>query len=438
MVIERPADGMHVRALQDSVVLQAALKDSVAVTLTWDWPELSYGATSYDYALKLDVAGNNQQTSIPKMALAGDNTVSFTHKQLNDWLEKWGVTPGQFTGLEVEIIATPRGTDHYVKPMLSTAVFSICGYTSILYLAGSATQVGTDYASALDMQKVAGEEAYTWEGLLRQGELNFLSDRAAEAMVDTKTIARDGWYRVRYDLASGELSLTEPLYMIGDATDAGWSMSAAVELTNETPSRLTWSGVLSEGELKFVSHPQSGDWWEPFYVSALPDAVAEGTWPILMRTSEEVDDYKWLVAEAGIYTITVDLEAATVTFGRDHSMDDLPVKSVWLCGSATPGGWNTPFPEKMHYDFSAPRGTFVWEGQLVAGEMKLPLNASQYEGAFYLADDFDMALTPGVTYHLNYFASCDGVEDKKWVITEAGHYKVVVNVVDETLKIQKQ
>lgn len=438
--IERPEDLMHVRALSDSIRLDATRADEEALVLTWDWPEPLEGTTGYDYALKMDIADNDFKTSIPKMPLFGDNRVSFTHRFLNEQLEKWGVSVGQFAPVEVEIIATPRGSDHYVKPMLSKTVVNICGYALHLYVAGSATEVGTNYAEAVETQKKPGEDIYTVSVALQPGEVVFLSARSVEAEPEaTMHIDRAGYYCLSYNQKTGEISYYEPLYLIGDATDAGWSLSAAVEMHNDAPSVLSWTGVLSEGELKFACHPKSGLWEDPFYVAVDDYTPAEGVCQMLYQTnSEEVPDAKWYVAEAGIYTITADLENRTVTFGRDHSMDELPVKSVWICGSATPGGWNTPFPEKMQYDFSAAAGTFTWVGSLVAGEIKFPLNSSQYEGAFYLADDFDLTVTPGMTYNLNYFASSAGVDDKKWVITEAAQYKIIVNVLDNTVKFIKQ
>ena len=177
---------------------------------------------------------------------------------------------------------------------------------------------------------------------------------------------------------------------------------------------------------------------DPFYQSASPDAAPEGTQQIVFNPDGKGADNKWRITEEGVYSISVDVTNRTVSFARDHSMDDLPVKEVWICGSATPRGWDTPFPEKMMYDFQAPKGTFVWNGNLTEGEIKFPLNNSQYEGAFYLADEYDMHITENTSYHINYFASCVDVPDKKWILDDPGYYKIVLNVINNTVKFYKQ
>lgn len=440
ITIPRPDDTMGLRSSSDIVVLDAKLSDSVAVVFSWTYPELQYGAKSYDYAFRLDLADNQFQTTIPKMALAGDNYLTLTHKQLNDWLEGWGVKAGQPVLLEAELIATPRGTDRYIKPMLSLTTFTVIGYANSLYMMGSATPVGDNYQSALPMEKIAGKDAYRWTGTLAAGEVSFVSEQTASAVkYGTFNIPREGCYSLTYDMSQNELTWFEPLFLIGGATPGGWSLGAATPMNIDQYPIVTWTGVLTEGEFKFACHPQSGLFEDAFYKADMENAPAEGIQAMVFDPDGSMPDNKWLVEEAGIYTLTVDMTNLTVSFERDHSMDDLPVKAVWICGDATPGGWNTPFPEKMTYDFSAPKGTFVWKGTLKGGQIKFPCNSSAYEGAFFLADDFDMSVTPDQTYRVNYFAVCDEkVADKKWVIKETGAYKIVLNVLDNTVKFVKQ
>lgn len=432
-------DTMGLRPSSENVVLDAKLSDSIALVFNWTYPALQHGAKEYEYSFKMDLAGNQFQTSIPKMALAGDNTLSLTHKQLNDWLEGWGVKAGQPTQLEAEVIALPRGTDYYVKPMLSKATFTVTGYANSLYMAGSATPVGNQYELAIAMEKVPGEDIFGWTGTLQAGEVCFLSEQSATATEYGRfTISREGCYSLTYNRSENSLSWLEPLFLIGSATPGGWSLGATTPMNIDDYPIIRWTGVLTEGEFKIACHPQSGLFEDAFYNADMDSAPTEGTQAMVFNPDGSGPDNKWLIEESGIYTLTVDMEQLTISFERDHSMDDLPVKAVWICGDATPGGWNTPFSEKMTYDFSAPKGTFVWKGILKAGEIKFPCNSSQYEGAFFLADDFDMSVTPDQTYHVNYFAQTDGVDDKKWVIQEPGTYKIVLNVLDNTVKFVKQ
>lgn len=437
--IPRPEDSMHLRVSADTTILNAKCKDEVAVSFSWGWPELQYGAKSYDYAFKLDVADNHFETSIPKMALAGDNHLTLTHKQLNDWLENWGAKAGMPMTLEAELIATPRGCDQYVKPMLSKVLFTVIGYANSLYMMGSATSAGGNYQSALPMEKVPGEDAYRWTGTLSAGQVTFVSEQSASAMAyGTFDIPREGCYSLTYDMVDNELTWMEPLFLIGSATEGGWSLGATTPMNIDNYPIITWTGVLSEGEFKLACHPQSGLFEDAFYNAPSANTKPEGSTGMVFNPDGKGADNKWQVTDAGIYTLRVDMTTLTISFQRDHSMDDLPVKAVWICGNATPSGWNTPFPEKMAYDFAAPLGTFVWKGNLTAGEIKFPCNSSSYEGAFFLADDFNMSVTPDQTYRINYFSQTGGVDDKKWIIQEGGNYKIVLNVVDNTVKFIKQ
>ena len=430
---------MHLSGPTETVVLSAREKDEVAVTFRWTWPELQYGATSYDYAFKMDVADNQFATSIPKMALAGDNNLSFTHKELNDWLEGWGAKAGQVMTLEAELIATPRGTKEYIKPMISVTQLTVVGYASTLYLMGSATKAGEEYENALLMEKEPGTDRYYWTGMLVAGDVRFVSDRnTAAETYGTFAIPREGCYRLSYDLAVNKLSWVEPLYMVGSATEGGWSLSDATALNTDRYPTLSWTGFLGAGELKFACHPQSGLFEDAFYKATEADAKPEGEQAIVYDADGSGADNKWVITEAGIYSVTVNMNTLTVVFKRDQSMDDLPVKEVWICGDATPRGWDTPFPEKMAYDFNAAKGTFVWTGELKAGEIKFPCNNSSYEGAFYLADNFNEKVSLSGSNHINYFASAEGVDDKKWIVEEPGFYKIELNVLDNTVKFRKQ
>lgn len=439
ITIDQPQDQMCLQVNPQNVVLVPQRINDVAATFSWTWPELQYGATSYEYFFKMDIADNQFQTSIPKMAISDNNQLTFTHKELNNMLEQWGATAGQPVQLEAELIANLKGTEKYIKPMISKLKFTITGYASVLYIMGSSTPAGNDFTKALQMDKLSGQDAYSWVGLLTEGEVSFVSAQNASAISYGKfPIKRIGCYQVIFNLTDNQMTTKEPLYLVGDATPGGWSLNAATPMNFEGSPIITWKGVLTQGEMKLACHPQSGLFEDPFYQAPYANAEPSGTQRVVLNPDGTGADNKWKITEDGVYGLSVNLDAGTITFERDHSMDDLPVKAVWVCGSATPSGWNTPFPEKMSYDFNAAKGTFVWEGTLTTGEIKFPLNSSQYEGAFYLADDFDTHITENTLYHINYFASTLDVPDKKWIIDTPGRYKIVINVLNNTVKFIKQ
>ena len=451
--IPRLDDELHIRASVSSLrLLQSQSKDT-AVTFSWDIPELKDGITGFEYYFKMDIADNSFATSITPMLMDGGNTVSFTHGTINDLLEGWGIAAGSWTALEAEIIAHPKGLDTYVKPMLSTVTFDVMGYASVLYMVGSATSVGDDYTVAIEMSKVPARNAYTWTGALTEGELLFLTSRSdstgaygqgatAQTLLysDTKearplTIHHAGYYVIEADLEGLTVTETEPLFLLGEAAN-GWVLGDAIAMTNITEHTLTWSGLLSTGELKFLCEPDPDrrSYEGAFWMAPAESTPAEGITSMTFAKNGK-PDIKWVVPAVGLYTVNIDLSVPQVSFTRDEEFDKLPYKQIWLCGDATPNGWNTPFSEQMTYDVTASNGSFTWTGNLAAGEIKFPLNPNSYEGAFFIAPDVDTPVSDRPTPILY---TPNDQPDQKWRVSAAGKYKITINVLDMTVKFEQQ
>lgn len=428
--IDSLPDEMHLQVSQEHTALNPALPGDTAVVFTWDWAPTTADVTGYTYYFKMDRMDNRFETSIPRMALEGDNRLAFTHKQFNSFLEEWGVKPGERTWLEAEVIAMPEGLDHYVKPMISKVSFSVTGYASTLYGVGSAVPPSAALVPSFLLDKEQGAGAYSWKGHLLAGELHFV-DHLGEAGYEycSVTIAREGWYVLSVNTESRHVEYYEPLYLVGDAAPTGWNLKKAEQMTNLTSSHLTWRGVLSEGELKFACNAPSGLFEDPFYQAEEDRTLAEGTTALWFNNTKDVTlDYKWYVEYNGIYTIDVDLDAATVSFTFEGGLDDLPYQHVYIVGSAVPCGWNIGSPETMTYDFMATeKGTFTWTGMLSDGELKFSLDKDpSWGGEWIMAPEAGAAISPVS----NGVYSPDGSPDNKWVVkyAESGEYTITVNV----------
>lgn len=93
----------------------------------------------------------------------------------------------------------------------------------------------------------------------------------------------------------------EIMYMIGDATDAGWNLNTQA-MTTLSDGVYRWEGTLKEGELKFAkkdaSFDNTADFWGPETAGAeLADATVE----------KLTEDKKFSVKKEGVYTLTLDL-----------------------------------------------------------------------------------------------------------------------------------
>ncbi len=147
----------------------------------------------------------------------------------------------------------------------------------------------------------------------------------------------DRYYKICLDIRSGAermlMRLFTPyseMYMIGDATSAGWDLANAVpmQVDPQDPNIFTWSGHLNTGELKFSADKQS-DWNGAWFMADAPGKAPTGELEKTLFVDKSdnnfmdqyVDilvggiDYKWVIQEAGDYTITLNqlLEEITIT-----------------------------------------------------------------------------------------------------------------------------
>lgn len=103
---------------------------------------------------------------------------------------------------------------------------------------------------------------------------------------------------------------TETLYMVGDATPAGWNIDAPTAFTpsKEDPLVFSYEGHLNTGELKCPL--KTGNWGGVFIMPATngckisKTGIEESTFS-LMPTGQP--DNKWKVENAGTYKLTFDL-----------------------------------------------------------------------------------------------------------------------------------
>lgn len=110
------------------------------------------------------------------------------------------------------------------------------------------------------------------------------------------------------------------MYLVGDATPGGWDLGAATPMQQDAsdPNVFTWTGHLNTGEMKFSADRQS-DWngaW--FMASTENEAPTGGVQKVIFIDKSSDDcrkqyldiavgdvDRKWVIGEAGTYTITL-------------------------------------------------------------------------------------------------------------------------------------
>lgn len=115
------------------------------------------------------------------------------------------------------------------------------------------------------------------------------------------------------------------IYLIGDATSAGWNITSAVEMTKKDQFTQTWTGQLKVGELKFTCDKKD-DWMGVWYLADAAGKAPTGEVEnmiyidkqdkLINRMGMREFDQKWKIQEAGTYTITLNQRDETVVIAK--------------------------------------------------------------------------------------------------------------------------
>jgi hypothetical protein len=139
-------------------------------------------------------------------------------------------------------------------------------------------------------------------------------------------------YKMAVNITEGQETMTmaeyapyTTLYVIGDASPIGWSLdnrNNAKMTKADNDFTYTWTGQLGTGEIKFKCSDDNS--WDnnathPWYLAPDFDVpVTPNTEMILTSNLQGTpgSDRKWIVQEAGIYTITINQLAETIRFAK--------------------------------------------------------------------------------------------------------------------------
>ena len=263
---------------------------------------------------------------------------------------------------------------------------------------------------------------------------NILSVLAAGML--TLTACEDEKDLIKYE---GDLPIkTSTLYMVGDATPNGWSIDSPTPLTatEDDPLVFTWEGSLNAGEMKLCL--TKGSWDVAFIRPEINGTVIDkngATDQKFAMHAGDPDD-KWLIADAGVYSLTFDLRnwkySATYVSGPEApEIEPIEAENLYIVGDATPNGWNIDDPalldKKSQYEF-------VYEGPLNTGEMKACTSAGSWDVAFVRPARADVKINKDGIEENNFVYTTG--PDNKWKVEEPGIYRVTFNLKDWIVDVQ--
>ena len=372
---------------------------------------------------------------------------------------------------------------------------TLCAFSSFaaiegvekLYVVGNATPAGWDQGTAGSTQEMVYQDGkWVWFGnLTANGEFkflvndtkweNFISTDCAETATGNTTITigetcklyhypgtapkdykfiapATGEYTITLDLVAETMVVTEggevvepakpdvtTLFLMGDATTAGTDATKAIEMKGVGEGRFIWTGSLNVGSFFFTNKQEAGYNINP--VAGHSTSELTETKGVECGLTFKVTDNTFAVAEAGKYTITVNLNALQMTI--DPSILEAEVLNVIGGALETNGNWGDGYPNYPMTAVEGQPGVFTWTGDLYTkdggAELKFRIG-KDWERNFVLASDADKFIAPeyGKTYNL-FFRSMNNntiVGDNKFLVTTAGKYKFTIDLNELTLKVE--
>ena len=213
-----------------------------------------------------------------------------------------------------------------------------------LYMVGDALN-GWGHEYFIGMEKVS-DGVFIWSGEIKSGEFKFQNkSNSWDENInpeDDLTFSVGSEYNLRYKSEDKKFRTSETgnyamlvnlnemkmkidfsypdksqLYLIGNATPAGWDNANPIAMTEISEGVFTWTGNLSpEGGNEFKFLNEVGNWSKTINPVATDNIeFTKGTeYDLIYRPFEQSPaDHKFLVATTGTYTIDVDLNTMKIT-----------------------------------------------------------------------------------------------------------------------------
>ena len=458
--LDKGSTPLELNVNRSSIVLEQ--KNDYAEAVVFQWTTgTNYGTgASIEYTFQIDRAGSNFANPVSMDMGKGVYELKNTTKELNDLiLNQLNGTPGTIINLEARIIAKINDAS-IESPDVASCTLQATPYkgvSSTLYLIGDASPNGWNADNATEMNPVSGEPGgFIWTGNLTAGELKFITSLGNflpsynKGATDLQLVYRDSddqpddkfriesasGYKIKLNLLSLTIEITpsvgpkyDMIYFVGSFT--GWSFEPMMQdKANPFVFRLgremTWN---DGGEFKFGTAAGS---WDNMYHPTIANAPFTHT----EVTQDGTDDRKWLMSESEAnkaYKMALDITEGAESFNM-YLFTPFPM--IYLVGEATPNGWDVDNAIPMNPVDGDPH-TFIWTGNLKTGEMKFSCDKQgDWGGAWFLA--YENGLMPdGQEQQMVFSANGDGGNDRKWNITSAGNYTIILNQLQEIVSIIK-
>lgn len=224
------------------------------------------------------------------------------------------------------------------------------------------------------------------------------------------------------DNPTSPITNPEYLYLIGDATEAGWELSKTVPIaeTEFNSGIYTTLIKLKSGSLKFLLQNN----WGRMYGATIADQPVNEMGEYTVEYSDGSSDKKFKINYPSTvnYKLTINLNTNTMTI--------YPEK-IYIIGPAMTGienDWN--FFEDKTMQSTETDGVYSWTGELHNGQMKF-FTSKDFGSIAYGATTADVPLAEG-TLDIKRIAGSD--DDYKFLVN-AGTYTLTLNLSNSKLDV---
>lgn len=331
--VQSPATGTN-------YVLTKPLADSVLVTFTWSaatFKPLNFSKPTY--SLEYDTAGGTFAS--PKVLKSTTElSYSTTEGAMNLLILNAKGKPDELATYQFRVKASLSDGTTKEDVYSSVITLGFTPYSTVivappLYLLGDATTVGWNnnanpplickstgeagkYAivahllasKQLKFQATLGQWVPQWgtdaTGTTESGPLIYRETEVVPDPAGIPSPALEGDYRITADIEGLTYTITATsatLYVVGDATTAGWVNTAGLPFIQDSIGYFSLTTTLTAGGMKFLEVPGQ---WAPQWGTDAAGTSSNGN--LIYRPTESVPDPINIVSPgAGIYTIRIDL-----------------------------------------------------------------------------------------------------------------------------------
>jgi len=316
--------------------------DEAENLINFTWSATQYNLTDLEttkYTLQMDFADSAFANAI-EIVQTTQVSYEMSVGALNQKLLNYGATGGVATNMEFRVLSFINNETTYSTVISEVNTSTITPFDEAvivkpIYLLGDGTTVGWDNVNPLEMThledgkfaivetlggpglfikflSIPGQWAPQWgtdeAGTAEAGIMVHIPDEGVPDPIAIPTPELAGDYYITADTVNLEYTVSATsaeLYLIGDASQAGWDNTAGEAFTKVSPGIFNITATLNaEGGLKFLEVPGQ---WAPQW-----GTDDTGTWdagPLVYRPEESVPDPVNIPApsSAGLYLIELNL-----------------------------------------------------------------------------------------------------------------------------------